>query len=596
MNELPAPDFHNDSHSTELTRTTDYQATESAPVTGEYRIFGPPGTGKTSYLKRQIDHAATRFGNERVMVTSFTKAAAAEIASRDLNISREQVGTLHSFCYRALGGNIKIAEAHVEEWNRDPQVSHFRLTPTDEQKGYDDIGGPSGGASGDIVLMSINRKRALNLQPKDFAGALPSIEREFWDYWLQYKKAHHLLDFCDLLEIALRDIHIAPGNPAVLFADEAQDLTPLQLALIRQWGRHTEYFILAGDDDQLIYPHLGCIPEAMLEPELDASHIKILHRSYRVPKAIEHFATSWISRVQRRQEKQYLPRDVMGGVFESGSLSLRCLDQLGRILDGALFKNETVMILTTCNQYLFPVVKWLRDRGYPFHNPFRYKNGSWNPLSRRPGSAASRLLSLTAAHRQRDGRYWQQQELRQFVEWMKVEGNLLRGAKQLVAASFDGAPVSGRFLQRVFTESALHDLAGAFEGGMFDLVLWWQKRLLEDQCRRTEYPARVLLSQGVEALTKRPQIIVGTIHSVKGGEIDHVVLFPDYSLPAERERLATGSDGLLRVFYVGATRARQTLILAQPNSNLAVSWNPVYYGRPHPPAQSNGLIRASEIT
>jgi ATP-dependent DNA helicase UvrD/PcrA len=553
------------------------EAIEPEHVTGEYRIFGPPGTGKTTYLKRQIDHAAARFGNERVMVTSFTKAAAAEIGSRDLDIPREQVGTLHSFCYRALGGNIQIAEGNVEEWNRDPKVGHFRLTPADEQKDMDDIGGPSGGASGDAVLMSINRKRALNLEPADFAAGLPTIEREFWDHWVEYKKSNRLLDFTDLLEVALRDTRIAPGNPSVLFADEAQDLTPLQLALIRQWGRHAEYFILAGDDDQLIYPHLGCIPDSMLEPALEASRIKILNQSYRVPRAVQRFSMDWIARVSRRQEKLYLPRQATGAVNE-GSLSLRCLDGLGRILDRVLDSKETIMILATCNQQLSPVVRWLKERGLPFHNPYRYKNGAWNPLSRRPGSAASRLLSLTAAHQQREGRYWQQQELRQFVDWMKADGNLQRGAKKLVAASFDGAPVSGRFLQRVFTEDALDELAKAFEGGAFDLVLWWQKRLLEDHCRRTEYPARVLRSQGPEALTKRPQIMIGTIHSVKGGEADHVLLFPDYSLPAENERLAHGSDGLLRVFYVGATRARQSLILAQPATNLAVSWNPAHYG------------------
>src|SRR5262245_9633760 len=86
---------------------------------GEYRVFGPPGCGKTSYLEKQIAHAAGKFGNDRVMVTSFSKAAAAEIASRTDDIPREQIGTLHSICYRAIGGSIKIAEANVDEWNRE---------------------------------------------------------------------------------------------------------------------------------------------------------------------------------------------------------------------------------------------------------------------------------------------------------------------------------------------------------------------------------------------------------------------------------------------------------------------------------------------
>lgn len=39
----------------------------------------------------------------------------------------------------------------------------------------------------------------------------------------------------------------------MIFADEAQDLNKLQLALIRKWGNRTEYFIVAGGDDQTIY-------------------------------------------------------------------------------------------------------------------------------------------------------------------------------------------------------------------------------------------------------------------------------------------------------------------------------------------------------
>jgi Ni2+-binding GTPase involved in maturation of urease and hydrogenase len=73
-------------------------------VTSEYRIFGPPGTGKTTNLTRQIRRAVDRYGAESILVTSFSRGAAAELAGRDLPISADRVGTLHSHCWHALNG------------------------------------------------------------------------------------------------------------------------------------------------------------------------------------------------------------------------------------------------------------------------------------------------------------------------------------------------------------------------------------------------------------------------------------------------------------------------------------------------------------
>ena len=69
---------------------------------GEYRVFGPPGTGKTHYLTKQIARAVKTTLPEKIVVVSFTKSAAQEIASRVPARDGVRVGTLHSFCYHAL--------------------------------------------------------------------------------------------------------------------------------------------------------------------------------------------------------------------------------------------------------------------------------------------------------------------------------------------------------------------------------------------------------------------------------------------------------------------------------------------------------------
>jgi ATP-dependent exoDNAse (exonuclease V) beta subunit len=70
----------------------------------------------------------------------------------------------------------------------------------------------------------------------------PVALRQFAEKWMRYKQALGLLDFTDLIEQCLHDVSIAPQNPAVIFADEAQDLNRMQLTLIRKWGARANYF------------------------------------------------------------------------------------------------------------------------------------------------------------------------------------------------------------------------------------------------------------------------------------------------------------------------------------------------------------------
>ncbi len=56
--------------------------------------MGPRGTGKTTELARYVRLAAEKYGSSGVIVTSFTKAAATEIAGRDLAIDKNQVPPL----------------------------------------------------------------------------------------------------------------------------------------------------------------------------------------------------------------------------------------------------------------------------------------------------------------------------------------------------------------------------------------------------------------------------------------------------------------------------------------------------------------------
>jgi DNA helicase II / ATP-dependent DNA helicase PcrA len=243
----------------EISARLDRIGSRDHSLTREYRIFGPPGTGKTTELARQVRRAIDRFGPGSALVTSFSKATAAELAGRDMPVDSNRVGTLHSHCFRALG-EPAIAEVHVTEWNRrHPRLAltsasrDTKLDGEDIDEELDVLPRP-----GDQLLQRLNCCRGLMLPRADW----PTAVREFSARWDEYKSANRLLDFCDLIEVSLRDLAAAPQNPSVIVADEAQDLTPLLAALVRKWGSRADYFVMAGDDDQLVYGWVGAIRRA----------------------------------------------------------------------------------------------------------------------------------------------------------------------------------------------------------------------------------------------------------------------------------------------------------------------------------------------
>jgi len=84
-----------------------------------------------------------------------------------------------------------------------------------------------------------------------------------------------------------------------------------------------------------------------------------------------------------------------------------------------------------------------------------------------------------------------------------------------------------------------------------------------DDCtvERKEY-IRAMRRNG-EALNKDPRIHLSTIHSVKGGERQNVVLLTDLSHNTYKS-YEKNPDDENRLFYVGATRTKENLHIIQP--------------------------------
>jgi superfamily I DNA/RNA helicase len=159
-----------------------------------------------------------------------------------------------------------------------------------------------------------------------------------------------------------------------------------------------------------------------------------------------------------------------------------------------------------------------------------------------------------------------------WAEWLSPKGNLRTGARELIDASDDSLPVTTERLGELFEAAALESLLAA-SGDPKQLLQWWARRVAPAFHARVQFPVAAALAGGPGALEESPRIIVGTIHSVKGGEADVVFLFPDVSPAGDAAYQKHGPqrDSVIRLFYVGMTRARHTLYICQRESPLAVT-------------------------
>lgn len=554
----------------------------------EFRVIGPPGTGKTTYLSGQVKRAIE--ADRRPLITSLTRAAAVEIAGRldfrpadspgedfdsstpSYPFSDEQVGTLHAHCFRSLGCPQMIAKVeHTDDWNKFIAKLNpaWELSPSAFVNNHDE--GRQRAGMGDGLYATYSSLRA-----KMVSDSLWPIEiRGFAEKFREWKTLSGLFDFTDLVETCLRDVPQAPFNPDVIFVDEAQDHDRLELALVRKWAAGVDRLIIGGDPDQNLYEFRGAEPEAFYAHEIPENQYIVLKQSFRVPVAVHAEAMKMIQRIENRRPVEYLPTAERGEVRRAW---IRVRDQHKIVAQAQEFADagKTVMILASCEYMLAGLIKFLREAGIPFHNPYAPNRGNFNPLGDRNGvTSPQRLMSFlrcSEKHFGADARLWTWSELNAWADPLSLDGFMARGAKKKLESL---ASIRGEAIVDVQQlRPLLHP-----ETGMAELqeltgnpLGWYRRHLNGSRKKAFDFPFAVIDRKGVRGLTEKPRIMLGTIHSVKGGEADVVMVFPDLS-PEGCETYSHSAASIYRSFYVAMTRAKETLLLCQNSSSMAIRWD-----------------------
>lgn len=544
-------------------------------TTREFRCYGPPGTGKTTWLSTQAKNAAAKYGNGAVVIASLTRAAAAEIGGRDTNIPDKNVGTLHSHAFHSLD-RPKIMEASdgIKEWNEHVPTYRWKIG---NQKSIDPENAPLEATltstDGERLLSDMNVYRQ-RMTPRELWR---SDVLRFSKAWEDFKIQTNRLDFTELIEQALNDVDVHHLKPLVFLLDEAQDMSRLEMKLARKWGARCEVFVIVGDPWQNLYQWRGSDPEAFSAGEVSGT--KILDQSYRVPATVQKYAVDWIRTIVKEGDvfPEYKPRDEPGEVRVS-PITWQFPEPLVKEFERDIDSGRSVMLLASCAYMLNPIVATLRERGTPFHNPYRAVHGGWNPLR-----YADRVLAFMRPDNAvwgEEARVWSLDDLEKWTDVLAAKDTMIRGAKSMIEGEIAMIEQKPKFARDELTapmpiQRALSYFKEAHWDSIFEMDLDWLKTNTRDSRKRViDYPVAVAKRYGGGALLTDPKIIIGTIHSVKGGQADSVYVFPDLSRQGFEawQRYGASRDAIYRQFYVAFTRAREKLTLCSPHGSDTVTF------------------------
>jgi len=491
-----------------------------------YKIIGPPGTGKTEYLLRQVERACDKYFPKDIGVVSHTVASVSEAKNRikkKLDIDWKDipnVRTIHSHCFNLLNTkkeDVMETAKNIREFNE--AYPSYRLTVGLKN---DEDTEPAGNNDQIFSQMQILRSKMV---PTD---QWPLECQHLGNAWFEHMGNEGKIDFNGMLEQCL-DQDLSP-NIKVLMVDEAQDLPALQIALIKQWGKQCDTVLYAGDANQAIFRFAGSDPDNFIN--LKADKVIPLQQSYRLSPAVLHKSIEIIRQANVKELVDFKATDKYG---EGQIVSVR---------DPDLSLPGSHMILCRCQFQVKRYIKALTKANLPFCNQYRKEDKTWNPLEL--DAAESIRIYLRFLKGEELNIY----EIKQMIKNCVAKLCLRRGVKKKI----EGLPL---------TEKKTYEFFGLLSMGFLGSFLDKQGNISDYFRVKTESKDLIyhLAENKPDQFFETPLICVGTFHSVKGGCSRHVWIDP--SITAKIKKAIDSDpdawDDEVRCAYVACSRAQETV-------------------------------------
>jgi len=527
-------------------------------------VIGPPGTGKTTYLKNKVDNIIKtgKARSDEIGYFSFTVKAAEEIRNRVTNKEWSEAElkklfpyfcTLHSLAYKRL--RLEAHEIMDElDYEELSDITGRKFINKMKKGNGMDISMPTAQSHYQDTINLAYAKypndedrlqkifREVKLSDYGARNTIMQMDKDLTNF----KRDRHKLEYVDYFNSFLSVGEVPKLK--YLFIDEAQDLSAHQWMVVDKIQRISQPIetYIAGDDDQAIFRWAGAdIEHFIAMAKDDANTIIPLKQSYRVPKSVHTLATKMAQSISNRIDKQYNPRDDDG---ERKVLNFRPLNK-------SLETGEWLILCRT-HEIVKQVCESLDRYGW---------------LYKCYGKSVVNEKIIEA-----------------IMSWTNLQrGKKVYGSKIDTVYSFmDSTRIKrghGTFKGSHTELYSIDDLIHSFglrehiKEDLFTKTLDWYDVLNAKGVKKRIRYLRAVMRDG-HKLDDKPRIEVSTIHASKGGERDNVMLLTDLSYGPYKSSRETqqGRDDELRVFYVGATRAKKKLVIVH-TTEAQYEFEPIFF-------------------
>lgn len=553
-------------------------------------IYAGPGTGKTLVLQKKYEYLI-KLGliPQVILGITFTRSAAYELSERigkSINIPPEMINirTFHSIC-------LYMIKKYYNEANLPPS---FSIIEPQEQESTIKLCLQEKG-------LPFNHQHIFNIQqiiskikkemqpasPKDFIDEYAQIIYPMYQQKLrQYKK----IDYDDIIKKATELLEIPrilqeyQSMYQYILLDEAQDTSIPQARII--YKLNCQDTTIVGDQNQSIYSFAGANPNFMSEFEkIMNSRVIYLKQNYRNPQNIINAATTVI-----QFNDNYVKNDLEStkdSYKKIGILHTTDERQEAVLIANTIEHNslKDVTILYRRNENAREIEYALQSKGIP------YQINGIHFYDRKEIKNIITIIKLIANPEDRDSfsktLLFQQgigrQTIEKIIEYADhTNTSLLESAKVKLNRITQEQHLTLKRVSDILLKIPTIPKKAQIEEITTTLVPELKHRV---QKQNVESFKRIMLSSD-EPLTKTlnyiqethesPYVRLMTLHTAKGTENNIIFiigteegLIPDENSFISQEMIQEER----RLFYVGLTRTRETLILSHTQNRFINGYN-----------------------